>query len=62
MGVDYTIVSKPAYVRFECPHCHEDVEVAFNEVDYNTDCWSDGAWVDCPCCGEEVELDSWEYD
>ncbi len=62
MGVDYTIVSRPSYICFKCPHCHEDVQVPFGEVDYNTDCWSDGAWVDCPYCGEEVELDSWEYD
>lgn len=23
---DYTIISKPVYVQFECPHCYEDIE------------------------------------
>lgn len=61
MGIDYVIVSKPSYIMFECPHCHEDVEVSFKEVDYNTDYWGDGAWVDCPKCAKEVELDNYEY-
>lgn len=39
MGIDYTIISKPAYIQFECPHCHEDVEIPFGEVDYKTDYW-----------------------
>lgn len=62
MGVDYTIISKPAYVHFTCPHCHEDAEVPFDKVDYKTDYWGDGAWVDCPWCEKEVELDNYEYD
>lgn len=24
--------------------------------------FADGAWCDCPECGEEVELDDYEYD
>lgn len=62
MGINYTIISKPAYIQFECPHCHEDVEIPFGEVDYKTDYWGDGAWCDCPNCGEEVVLDNYEYD
>lgn len=61
-GVNYTIISKPSYITFECPFCHEEVEVNFEEVDFNTDYWGDGAWCDCPECGEEVELDDYEYD
>ena len=61
MGVDYTIISKPAYVQFKCPHCYANVEVPFNDVDYKTDYWGDGAWAYCPYCEEEVELDNWEY-
>ena len=60
--VSYTIVSKPDYIIFDCPHCNERVEVPFDGVDYNTDCWCDGAWTDCPECGEEVALGDWEYD
>ena len=62
MSVDYIIISKPSYIKFECPHCHEDVEVDFEHIDFKTDYWSDGAWVDCPDCGKEVELDDWEYE
>ena len=56
MGVDYTIVSKPAYITFECPHCHENVQMDF-KIEY----W-DSTWADCPNCGKEVELDNWKYD
>ena len=62
MAVDYIIISTPKWVQFECPHCHEEVEVLFEDVDYKTDYWGDGAWADCPECGKEVELDNYEYD
>lgn len=59
---DYIIISKPAYVQFNCPYCHSEVKIPFNDVTYKTDYWGDGAWCDCPSCGEEVELDNYEYD
>lgn len=62
MAVDYIIISTPKWVQFECPHCHEEVEVLFEDVDYKTAFWHDGAWVNCPKCGKEVELDNYEYD
>lgn len=34
----------------------------FDEVDFKSDYWGDGAWCDCPKCGEEVEFDDYEYD
>lgn len=58
----YTIISKPSYITFDCPHCGESVETDFANVDYKTDYWGDGAWVDCPECGKEVELGDYEYD
>lgn len=60
-GVYYTIISKPSYIQFTCPHCEEECEVPFDEVDYVTDYWGDGGWADCPYCGKEVELGDWEY-
>lgn len=54
-GVNYTIISRPSYIIFKCPFCHEEVEV-------NTDYWGDGAWCGCPECGKEVEFDDYEYD
>ena len=26
-GVNYTIISSPSYIIFECPFCHEKVEI-----------------------------------
>lgn len=62
MCVDYTIVSKPSKILFECPHCREYVDVDFEDVDYKTDYWGDGAWCTCPECDKEVELGDYEYD
>lgn len=62
MAIYYTIINKPVYIQFECPHCCEDVETPFDEAVYKTDYWGDGAWCNCPNCGEEVELDNYEYD
>ena len=36
IGVNYTIISKPSYITFECPFCHENVEVNFSKVDFKT--------------------------
>lgn len=60
--IDYTIVSAPASVNFICPLCFNDVEVPFSDVDFKTDCWSDGAYCNCPLCGKEVELGDFDYD
>lgn len=60
-GVNYTIISKPSYIIFECPFCHKRVEVEFKEVDFKTDYCGDGVLCDCPECVEEVELDDYEY-
>lgn len=62
MGTRYTIISRPAYIWFECPHCGKDVEVLFQAVTYNTKSWVDGAFCTCPACGGEVELDEFEYE
>lgn len=62
-GINYTIVSIPSYVMFDCPYCkEEEVEVPFVDVDFKTDYWFGGAWVTCPECGKQVELDNYEYD
>lgn len=60
--IDYTIVSKPAFVNFMCPHCFNIVEIPFSDVDFKTDYWSDGAYCNCPLCDKEVELGYYGYD
>ena len=61
MGTYYEIISKPDYITFECPHCEEEVQVPFECANYNTSYWGDGALVNCPECGKEVELDEYDY-
>ena len=63
MSTNYTIISAPKYIKFDCPYCNEeDVEVEFDDIDFNTDYWGDGGWVFCPECGRDVELGDYEYD
>lgn len=58
MSVNYMIVSVPKYIIFDCPHCHaERLEVEFDER-----FWYSGQLIDCPECGEEIELGDYEYD
>lgn len=38
-SANYTIVSNPSYIIFECPFYHKRVEVEFKEVDFKTDYW-----------------------
>lgn len=61
-GVNYIITSKPSYITFECPFCHEEVDVDFDKVEFNTYYWRDGAWCDCPECCKKVKLNDYEYD
>ena len=62
-AVSYTICSKPDYITFDCPYCKvEDIEVSFDNVDFATEYWGDGALVTCPECGKEVELGDYDYD
>lgn len=58
--VDFVIVKKPAYIRFDCPHCGMGVSVPWREVnepEYWEDDWGE---VDCPMCGETVELGDYD--
>lgn len=48
MGTRYMIISKPAYIRFRCPHCKKYVEILFQDADYNTEYWEDGAFLHMP--------------
>lgn len=59
---DFTIVSAPVCIRFECPFCEADVEIPWKKVDV-PDSWSD-EWPDatCPECGASVSLGEWVYD
>lgn len=57
---DFTIVNRPDYITFTCPHCGQDQRMDWDEVT-EPEYWGD-EWgiVNCPECGEEIELG--EYD
>jgi len=60
--VDFRIISAPVAIRLDCPHCGEDIEIRWKDVDVPeswSDQWSD---VECPECGKEIPLGNWEYD
>ena len=59
---DFTIVSKPAWITFVCPHCGDGAEVPWRNVT-EPESWGDG-WgeVECNICGEMVELGDYDYD
>ena len=61
-AINYVIISKPDHINLCCPHCEQEVNIPFDEVDFKTDYWGDGAYVDCPECEKEIELGDYEYD
>lgn len=61
-----TIIQHPVEVNFECPHCHEDIEIEyFIFTDFiginNPGDW-EGSILDCPRCEKEIEIDEVEWD
>jgi predicted RNA-binding Zn-ribbon protein involved in translation (DUF1610 family) len=62
MKADFTIVTKPNYIKFDCPKCGEEVKIWWKDV-CEPDYWGD-SWGSYPCseCGEEIELDYYELE
>ena len=59
---DFTIVSKPSYISFECPYCKENIEIDWENID-DPESWSDPwGYVECPECKKMIELGNWDYD
>lgn len=59
---DFVIVSKPAYIQFECPYCEMTVDIQWSSLcppAYWGDNWDD---VECPNCGKTVKLGEYDYD
>lgn len=59
---DFTIVSKPVSIHFECPFCEQDIEIPWQKIDAPAS-WAD-EWPEvlCPECGKPVVLGDWTYD
>lgn len=63
---DITIEMVPKYVKYECPHCGNEVEVDYSdfEDDRMSDYWPDweGDTVICDECGAEFAIGNVEVD
>ena len=63
LEADYTIVSKPDYVRVTCPYCVEDVRFTFEEIDDGGSAYQGyPGSVECPECHNEFRLGVADYD
>ncbi len=62
MKTDFHIDAKPVSISLECPHCDTDIVLNWEDI-HVPDYWGDD-WgtVECPVCGEDVELGDYEYD
>lgn len=60
--VDFTILSKPDKIAFECPHCMLDATIQWGDLDVPGSWSDDWGFVECPHCGERVWLGEHEYD
>ena len=59
---DFTIISAPVKITFDCPHCCLPVEISWRNLcvpEYWGDDWGE---VECPECGKTVELGDYDYD
>lgn len=61
---DFTIISKPSYIKLVCPFCGEYIEIDWKLVPNNTASFSNiyGEQVECPCCKNDITLGDWDYD
>ena len=64
--VEVTVVQVPKYVKYECPHCGNKVEVSYSdfEDERTSDYWPEweGDTVICDDCGAEFEIENVEVD
>lgn len=58
---DFYINQRPVSISFDCPHCGTEIEIPWDELnvpEYWDDDWGS---IECPCCGESVELGDYEF-
>lgn len=59
---DYTIISKPDYIKLKCPHCHNAIETPCEKINFYSSSWSDGGEITCPDCHQTIILGDYEYE
>ena len=60
--VDFTIVRYPAYIVFSCPYCGDAEKLPWDEVPEPAYWGDEWGTVNCPECGEEIELGEYDMD
>lgn len=65
--VDIVIIQKPISVKFECPHCGNEIEIdfeVFKKITGNDLCGLlyDSTCFKCPNCDGDLETDGVELD
>ncbi len=58
----FYIKQRPVAISFTCPHCDAEVEIPWKGMDVPEYWGDDWGPVECPECGEEVELGDYELD
>lgn len=59
---DFRIISRPVEITFVCPHCEVSQEIKWSDMDVPEYWGDDWGEVECPTCGETVELGDYDYD
>ena len=60
--IDFTIISTPVKIIFDCPHCGCEAEVPWQLVDVPEYWGDDWGKVECSICGKIVQLGDYNYD
>lgn len=57
---DFYIKERPVSIILTCPHCANDVEIPWREVNA-PECWSDDwGYATCPECSESILLGDYD--
>ena len=57
---DFFINQKPVSISFYCPHCDAGVKIRWEDVDVPEYWGDDWGEVECPYCGETIELGDYD--
>lgn len=62
--VEFTIVKNPTQVTLECPFCGEEIEIEWEDFEYNNMNWANirGEKIECPECNEYIKLGDFDVD
>ena len=64
MDVDIRVIQRPVSIKFDCPHCEEEICIKYSEfIDIAGDpCDWPYTSIGCPECGGLVKIDNVEWD